>query len=414
MRLSGSASGAGRQRGALVRALGVLALAWLTACSSPAPPDVSARVARAERGLENDPAIQAGVAEVEAAMARSERGRIVDEIELRVAPEISDDEDAKLRLTARVPLKHPGELSAERRMDHADIDIAVSRLEERALERRAELCLPAVGAAAFAERSAIYRVYAARQRALLSWIEEGQRSGSLNELDAAQLEIELRIELATGEPAPVLQADAPRGTLPALEPAIGNLVRERETIREIVTRHHPAVGVHAAISERYRALADRSKHRARPWLRFVDFSAEPIAQGASNEFGAQFALRVPLGGDAGAEARRYRALEQGEQRRGQVRIEEQLARAEFALAELHAYEQQVGRWQELLELADRADAVADRWWRDRLARPGRVADLFDEAFAARNAVVDARERAALARCTLLAMTGVLPAEWRRE
>ena len=40
--------------------------------------------------------------------------------------------------------------------------------------------------------------------------------------------------------------------------------------------------------------------------------------------------------------------------------------------------------------------------------PLQVAALLDEAFAARTAILDARERAAIAGCTLLAMTGVPP------
>ncbi len=59
------------------------------------------------------------------------------------------------------------------------------------------------------------------------------------------------------------------------------------------------------------------------------------------------------------------------------------------------------------------DAVAERWWENRLATPEQVADLFDEAFDARSAVLDARAEAGLAGCRLLSATGVSAAAWPR-
>jgi hypothetical protein len=85
-----------------------------------------------------------------------------------------------------------------------------------------------------------------------------------------------------------------------------------------------------------------------------------------------------------------------------------------ALGELADFEARAVQWEELQALADAAEQVADRWWRDRLARPSQVAALLDQAFAARSAVLDARERAAIAGCTLLAMTGVPPEDWPRQ
>ena len=57
--------------------------------------------------------------------------------------------------------------------------------------------------------------------------------------------------------------------------------------------------------------------------------------------------------------------------------------------------------------------MAERWWRERLAKPSEVAALLDEAFAAKSAVLEARERAGSSRCTLLAMTGVSADDWPR-
>jgi hypothetical protein len=85
-----------------------------------------------------------------------------------------------------------------------------------------------------------------------------------------------------------------------------------------------------------------------------------------------------------------------------------------ALNDVHEFEARADQWRELETLADRAEEVADRWWKSRLARPNQVAALLDNAYAARIAVLDARERAAGAQCTLLAMTGVSIDEWARD
>ena len=61
-----------------------------------------------------------------------------------------------------------------------------------------------------------------------------------------------------------------------------------------------------------------------------------------------------------------------------------------------------------------AEQVADRWRDERLARPSQVENLIDRAYDARDAVLEAREQAGLARCTVLALTGVSLDHWPRE
>ena len=59
------------------------------------------------------------------------------------------------------------------------------------------------------------------------------------------------------------------------------------------------------------------------------------------------------------------------------------------------------------------ESVADRWWKSKRGTPSDIAGLVDDAFAARRAVLDAREEAGAARCLLLAMTGVAAEDWPR-
>ena len=65
-------------------------------------------------------------------------------------------------------------------------------------------------------------------------------------------------------------------------------------------------------------------------------------------------------------------------------------------------------------MARNAEETAETWWAENAVKPSAIADLFDEAYAARIAIVDARERAGVAACTLLAMTGVPLEVWPRE
>ena len=85
-----------------------------------------------------------------------------------------------------------------------------------------------------------------------------------------------------------------------------------------------------------------------------------------------------------------------------------------ALDDLHRFESQSADWLELLVLADRAEEIAERWWKGRVVRPRDVGALLDEAFLARTTVLEARERAGAAYCSLLSLSGVEPESWPRR
>ena len=95
-------------------------------------------------------------------------------------------------------------------------------------------------------------------------------------------------------------------------------------------------------------------------------------------------------------------------------VEKQSRLGLLALQEVDRFEAQAGRWQQLLGVARQAEAIAERWWRERVAGPSQVAALFDQAYEAHSTVLDARERAGLASCQLIAMTGRSIDEWPRE
>lgn len=388
-----------------------LAVASAAGCGTPAPAEYGERIARAQSGLEGDPELQARREQVEAARARERGEGPFDELEVRVRHQ--NEEQDSLRVLTRVPLPDPRELSAQRAARRAETEASLARLEETALERRGELCFRAIEEAVHRHESAVYREYSERQAGLLEWNREWRESGALSEPSAIRFEIESRIKLATRMPEPAPPTPAEVAALPEIGRADGMLIRDPELVRETVREHHPAVGVSEAVAERYRALARRAVARGRPRVDFVDLSYEPLTQRDRHEFAAQLAVRVPLGRSAKAEAARYTALARGEGREAAQVVEEQLRLGMVALGDVDHFEANTERWLELLDLAGEAEALAERWWRQRLATPSDVSRLLDQAFAARASVLEARARAGLAGCTLFSMTGVSIEDWPR-
>jgi hypothetical protein len=387
----------------------------LVSCATPAapPPDPAPRIRAAEQGLEADPRVQAHRAAVEAAKAKQERSQLVDGLEVRVGDAFEEDEH-QVRALARVKVRSPLEVEAERGALRAETEIEIARLEEASLERRVAQCFPSVEALVYGERAAIYARFAERQRRLLEWNEDWRRSGVIDELSGARFEIDSRTKLATRRPSPIVERARTELQLPAVGIAPTPLDRSLERVRSAVREHHPSVAVHRATADRYRSLAERASARRLPKLRFVDVFYEHQTERSRDGVGGQVAFEIPFGGESRADVGRYRALARQQRLEADAFVGEQLALSRQALEDLHDFESRAEHWIELEGLAERAEEVADRWWRARLARPSQVAGLLDDAFAARIAVLEARERAAAARCALLAMTGVPHEAWPRR
>lgn len=393
-------------------------LLFVLGCASTSPPpplsDRAARIDKASSGIEGDPLIEARRAGVEAARAREEEPSLIDELQVRIGEDYADDEH-DLRLTARIPVKRPGETRAQREVLRAETEMAISRLEVASLERRAELCFPSVDALAYAEHSRIFASYLRQQDLLLAWNEEWQRSGMVNQLRSARFELEAMTHRRTWKPSRVPMPERNLGSLPQIGVRGQQLVVDPDTLRQTVGRHHPSVGLLEATAERYRALAGRAQARRLPGLKFFDVSYEHRTdRGGEDGIGGKLAFTVPLGTRRNSEANRYQFLAQQESSEARAFVNEQMKRSLAALVALREFEAQAEHWRELAELASEAERIAEQWRLERLTEPASVAALLDEAFAARRAIVEARERAGIARCTLLAMTGVSAESWPRE
>jgi hypothetical protein len=400
----------------LIRSCYVLVLSLLVvacATSSSPPVDRQQRIERAESEVENDPIVQAHLAAVEAAQAKEERPKLVDGVELRVADGYMDN-DHRIRALARVEVLNPLELRAERAALSAATDIEIARLEEVSLERRVELCFPSVEALVLEERIAIYAKFAKRQRKLLDWNSDLRKSGVIDELMAARFELAGRTKLAVRQPPPTVERLRISMQLPEIGKGTGELVRTTEQLREKVRAHHPSVTMRRANAKRYLKLAELARAKRLPALKFVDLAYEHRTDRSRDGVVGQLAFNIPFGGQSRAEVARFEAL--GRQNRSETMaiVDDQIALGLRALNDVHDFESRADEWRELEQLALSAEQIVDRWRDARLAKPSSVVSLLDNAYDARIAVLEARELAASAQCTLLAMTGVRLELWPRE
>jgi len=381
-----------------------------TACTDP-PRRYPERIADARRGLEEDSAVQARVAEVEAALEREREETPIDSLQLRVGDQY--DGDHGVRFLTRIPVPDPGRLRSSRAVRQAETQVSLARLEETALERNAEACFLAIELGGHRETERLYAAYAARQRELLEWDKGREQVGSRKEGLALQFAIEREVRLANYQPAPSPVGEAQAAALPAVGGPPRSLPKSHELLRRLVAEQHPSIAVRNATADRYAAMSERAQLAGRPWFDFVDVGYT-IEQGRHDEIAGQIAVRVPIGPTSNASAGRYRALERASLHEANQVLEDEVRRALEALEEIERFQNDTARWQALLNLADEAEELAERWWSERLAGPPTVASLFDRAYEARRTVLLARKRAGLASCQLVATTGVWIDDWPSE
>jgi hypothetical protein len=160
-------------------------------------------------------------------------------------------------------------------------------------------------------------------------------------------------------------------------------------------------------------MSERARRAGRPWFDFVDWGYT-IEQNRHDEISGRIAVRVPIGPAADASAGRFRALERASLHEANQVLEDGVRGALEALEEIERFQNNKPRWQALLNLAEKAEELAERWWNERVVTPPTVASLFDRAYDARQTVLSARKRAGLASCELVATTGVWIDDWPSE
>jgi hypothetical protein len=381
-----------------------------TGCTN-SPRRYDERIADARRGLEEDSAVQARVAEVEAALEGEREETPIDALQFRVEEEY--DGDHGVRFLTRIPIPEPGLLRSSRAVRRAETQVSLARLEETALERNADACVLAIELGSHRETERLYATYAARQRELLEWDEGRRQVGVRKEGLALQFEIEREVKLANYLPKPEPVGEGRTALLPAVGGLPRPLSKSPELFRRLVGDQHPSIAVRNATAARYAAMSERAQRAGRPWFEFVDWGYT-VEQGRQDEISGQIAVRVPIGSTSDASAGRFRALERASLHEANQALEDGVHRALEAVEEIERFQNNTARWRALLNLAEEAEEVAERWQSERLAGPPTVAALLDRAYEARRSVLMARERAGLASCKLVATTGVWIDDWPHD
>ncbi|MBW2289473.1 MAG: hypothetical protein JRG80_15035 [Deltaproteobacteria bacterium] len=360
----------------------------------------------------DDPAVEARLAEIEAAREREQTEVLVEEIEVRTG--VVYDDDPRVNVLLRVPFRDQWEMPARKDALRAETRVAVARMEEVVLERRAEICLPSLDQLVRDEHLTIYSAFIERQAGLQAWNRELMEAGLVDELRYTSFELESQTKLRSRRPADVITPEMVIPVLPSVAAHASPLEGEPEVLRTLVQQHNPSVSLHEAMEERYEALARRERMARWPSLKFVDFAVQPLpSPGDPISYGGRVAFEVPIGPRLRAQERRYSARARGQSSERRKVVDDRVQASREALAVIQDFERRADEWQHLLDLAGSAEEVADRWWKQRLVTPRRVAALLDEVYRARIEALRARERAGVAGCTLLATTGVSVDEWPR-
>ncbi|MFT4572413.1 MAG: hypothetical protein ACI8TX_000835 [Hyphomicrobiaceae bacterium] len=365
-------------------------------------------------GLAESETVKARLAELDSAIERESGDAWVEKVEVRAAT--SYDNDDRVELLARVPLPNPFEIPARRDALHADSVLALARVNEAMLQERVARCLPALEQESQRELQLIYDAYALRQKRLLRWSNDLAAAGQIDDVKAARFALASEVDLRARAPRPIAgtAASQPQTVLPNLIPTARFLDRSLQLVREQLLQYQPAMNIHSAIGQRYEALARRQDALGWPSLKFIDFSVEPVVRsGEDREYGARVAVEIPLGNLERSRARSYRAMARSETHEGLTQLNDRIATAFEALTFVDEFERSAPQWMEIVQHAQDAEELSDRWWRGRLAQPDAIARLLDEVFAARNAALNTRRRAGIAACNLLTETGVALGDWPR-
>jgi hypothetical protein len=371
-------------------------------------PEIAAQIA--EAGLQDDPAVEAARERLEAAIAAEPSDVAVDGVEIRAV--VAKEEFDTVGALVRLPIANPMEINARRETRRAETELALAELAEVTHTQSLILCEPSVRHLALEEHKRIYERYAERNRALLEWNEELGRAGLLDEVRVRRFDLASRVRLATRDPNSIpsplalLGSDRIVDVLPEPSSKAPLLRSDRESLHEHLMSHQPTVGVHRASRKRLEALAQTESAKRLPSLRFVDFGFEPVVSpGQTRSWAARVAVDVPFGRAASATRKQYEALARAEVSDEREVVARRVDEAWWAISEINAFRREGQRWLDLAALADSAEELADRWWQDRLTNPGEIANLLDSVYSARLAVLDARERAGLADCAMIAATG---------
>ncbi len=365
--------------------------------------------------VDDAPAVRAAAARSRAALAHESSATFWEGLDLRVrdlsASNASEGEN--IELTARLAVRNPWEVAAERRALEAVTQASLAELDGVALDVRVRQCRMAIDKATVLERATLHGWLREKAETAIRWNDERRDAGTVDELVARGLRLELMARVAAREPAPSEDMDAPAVELPSIEPLEGALDLDLQLVLARVHEHAPEVRENESLAAHYRAMESRARRKQIPWLDFAAVSYELDPEDDLAGLTGQLAIEIPFGVDHRARSKRYSNLEESARLEAES-LERELARRAFAaLRRLAFFESRSPRLRALDEEAHRGLSLAERWLEQRQGTPERVADVVDEVFRARDVIITARRNAGLADCDLLETMGTTAAGWPR-
>ncbi len=314
----------------------------------------------------------------------------------------------------RVLLERPWRVRAEAEGGKAEQQAAQFRVTAAEMEARALTCDESVQGRANAERAAVTRAHATQLERVLAWTIAFREAGTLDPITASRTELLVqRRLLADATQGESFRVHETLGALPEVAtPTQGGLDRSPAHVAERIRTQHPNVQAHLSRAEQNRQLSSVELGRRIPWFNFVQLDYGIDGQGFRDLQG-RVALEIPLDDGSRGRSERYAELGVSEDYAAEGEAALLTRQALVALQALRAFEAQTERLAALEAQATRAESLATRFMEERREGPDKVAQLLGETYAGRMLVLDARERAGRASCSLEWATGASYAAWPR-
>jgi hypothetical protein len=391
--------------------VGVLACAFGCA-STPTPVKTTAPAAEAfeEYSLH----VRAAEANARAAAAEGEHSEgMFKSVQLRAATANSFEDGDGTQGAVRLQLDNPFRTSEATRSLEAAGEAAAFEAEAQRYQANADTCEESVEARVFALRKGHIETYRAQLTQLLTRTRAFQSAGTLDPMGGARTELQLSRRLLEARlPGVGLRAHPQLGALPEPTEVAQPLDGDPTRLTALIAEKHPEVRAHLSAASEHKHAATSERRSRIPFVDYLQLDMDSRA-GAPN-LGGRLALEIPLDTGARGRAERHAHLSVGEtyEAMSQAALLSQLASA--ALLELQGFEGDAAQQRSILEQADRADGLAQRFLEGQGDTPDRIAQLLSEAHEGRMAVLDARERAGKAACLLEYATGTSYAKWPRR
>jgi hypothetical protein len=378
-------------------------------------PALDARAKQAVEGLPSDhPTLQARHREREAARHDAQAPSAVPGLQARVES-VSSGSDT-FGLEARLQLRNPFEVDADREARAANEEVAVSNLELDALELRVGLCERSTARAGQAQRRVAFERLREDTERLVGWARERSEARLDDELGAQRFRLDASTSLARRRPVGLEEEGPsdPSFVLPSLTERVAPLDTRAEVLEQRLAEGNPEGKWRQARGRALEAQAKRSQRERLPWFNWVGVEHGDARGLDPDELEVNIAVGVPFGLDLAHEAERDGALAERERLLGEGTLREAQEELRGLLDELQAREARADEWAALSREADEGEALARRWLQQRQGDPEKIHALLLRVYEARAALVDARVEVGELGCEVLRLTGTPLHAWPRR